>query len=75
MTFHWHQGDSTAHVRMDTINKDTLKHYFCLLNEVVTEFNPHSTPSQMHNVYEREVQYEPHLPSVIIMKKIQKLFP
>ena len=27
------QGDSTAHVRMDAINKDTMDHYFALLSD------------------------------------------
>ena len=39
------QGDSTAHVCMDALNEDTLKQYFSLLSDVMTEFDLHSKPT------------------------------
>lgn len=32
-----HRGDVTAHARMDAVNSETLKQYFTLLNDVLTE--------------------------------------
>ena len=33
------RGDSTAHVRMDAVNKKTMNQYFTLLKEVLDEHN------------------------------------
>ena len=42
-------GDSTANVRMDAINKETINHYFSLLKEVLNTHNLTDHPAQMYN--------------------------
>ena len=67
-------GDSTAHVRMDAINKDTLKHYFSLLNDIMTEFDLDSKPSQMYNVDESGIPFDPPAPNVVTVKGTKKVW-
>ena len=33
------RGDSISHVRMDTMNKETMDHYFMLLKDTLDEHN------------------------------------
>jgi hypothetical protein len=44
------RGDSTAHARMDAINKETLTQYFGLLKDVLEECNLTDCPAQIYNV-------------------------
>ena len=44
------RGDSTAHSLMDAINKETLSHYFKLLNDVLDECGLLDNPAQIYNV-------------------------
>jgi ACT domain-containing protein len=42
------RSDSTAHcVRMDTVNKETMKQYFALLKDVLDEHDLLSNPAQI----------------------------
>ena len=67
------RGDSTAHVRMDAVNEDTLKHYFSLLNDIMTEFDLHSKPSQIYNVDESGIPFDPRAPNIVTMKGTKKV--
>ena len=67
------RGDSTAHVRMDAVNEDTLKHYFSLLNDIMTEFDLHSKPSQIYNVDESVIPFDPRAPNIVTMKGTKKV--
>ena len=40
------RGDSTAHVRMDAVNQETMDQYFSLLGEVLMEHNLVDKPLQ-----------------------------
>ena len=62
------QGDSTAHVRMDALNKETMDHYFSLLHETLTEHGLLNKPSQIYNVDESGVPLNPRPPKVITTK-------
>ena len=44
------QGDSTGHVRMDAMNRETIDHYFALLHNTLTTHNLLDKPSQIYNV-------------------------
>ena len=46
------RGDSTAHSRMDAINKETLSYYFKLLKDVLDECGLLDNPAQVYNVDE-----------------------
>ena len=39
------RGDSTAHVRMDTVNRETMDQYFALLKDVMEEHSLFDKPS------------------------------
>ena len=39
------QGDSTAHVCMEVVNKDTIDHYFSLLHDMLTIHGLFDKPS------------------------------
>lgn len=68
-----HRGDSTAHVRMDAVNGETMKHYFSLLNDVMTEHDLHSRPSQIYNVDESGIPFDPRAPNVVAAKGTKKV--
>ena len=62
------QGDSTAHVRMDAMNKDTMDHYFALLSDTLTTRGLLDKPSQIYNVDESGVPLNPRPPKVVTAK-------
>ncbi|CAI8043787.1 Tigger transposable element-derived protein 6, partial [Geodia barretti] len=67
------RGDSTAHVRMDAVNADTMKQYFALLNDVMTEFDLHSKPSQIYNVDESGIPFDPRAPNIVTTRGTKKV--
>ena len=42
------RGDNTSYLRMDAVNGDTIKQYFDLLEDVLTEHNLKDLPSQIY---------------------------
>ena len=44
------QGDSTAHVRMDAVNKETMDQYFSLLYDTLRTQDLLKKPSQIYNI-------------------------
>ena len=67
------RGDTTAHVRMDAVNKETMKQYFSLLNDVLSEYELHTKPSQIYNVNESGIPFDPRPPKVVATKGTQKV--
>ena len=67
------RGDVTAHVRMDAVNSDTLKQYFTLINDVVTEHDLHSKPAQIYNVDESGIPFDPRAPNVVATTGTKKV--
>ena len=59
------QGDSTAHVRMDAMNQETIDHYFTLLHDTLSEHGLLDKPSQIYNVDETGVPLNPRPIKVI----------
>ena len=62
------QGDSTAHVRMDAMNRETIDHYFMLLRETLTTHGLMDKPSQIYNVDESGVPLNPRPPKIVTTK-------
>ena len=70
------QGDTTAHVRMDAMNKETVEHYFSLLLDVLSSHDLLNKPAQIYNVDETGVPLHPRPPKLVSpkgreMKKVQ----
>lgn len=68
------KGDSTAHSRMDAINKETLTQYFKLLKDVLDECGLMNNPAQIYNVDESGIPFDfkpPNVVAVVGSKKIR----
>jgi hypothetical protein len=62
------QGDSTAHVRMDATNKETMDQYFSLLHETLVTHKICDKPAQIYNVDESGVPFNPRPPKIVSAK-------
>ena len=62
------QGDSTAHVRMDAMNRETMQDYFTLLKDTLETHDLVSRPAQIYNVDESGVPFNPRPPKVVSEK-------
>ena len=67
------RGDTTAHVRMNSVNSETMMQYFSLLNDVMSEYELHSKPSQIYNVDESGIPFDPRPPNVVTTKGTKKV--
>ena len=68
------RGDSTAHVRMDCINKDTIEQYYNLLEDTLRKHELLNNPEQIYNMDESGMPLDPRPPNVVAkhgMKKIR----
>ena len=59
------RSDSTAHVRMDAINQETLDQYFSLLKEVLHEHNLEANPAQIYNMDESGIPLDFKTPNIV----------
>ena len=66
------KGDSTSFLRMDAMNKDTIDHYFNLLEDTLKEHNLLDAPSQLYNVDESGIPLDPKAPKVVTVKGTKK---
>ena len=70
--------DSTAYLRMDAVNNETLKQYYDLLEETLKENNLMDSPSCVYNVDEMGIPLDPKAPKVVApvgMKKVRYQSP
>ena len=67
------KGDSTSFLRMNAMNKDTLNHYFDLLEETMKENNLLNSPTKVYNVDETGIPLDPKTPKVITVKGTKKV--
>ena len=58
---------------MNAVNSETMKHYFSLLNDVMTEHDLHSRPSQIYNVDDSGIPFNPRAPNVVAIKGTNKV--
>ena len=66
-------GDSTAHVRMDAVNRETMDQYFALLKDVMEEHSLFDKPSQIYNADESGVPLGPRPPNIAATKGSRKV--
>ena len=59
------RGDSTGHVRMDAINRETINQYFDLLKNVLDEYDLLASPAQIYNVDESGMPFDFKTPNVV----------
>ena len=67
------KGDSTAYLRMDAVNEETLKQYYDLLEDTLTENNLMSLPSCIYNVNEMGIPLDPKAPKVVAPVGMMKI--
>ena len=67
------RGDVTAHIRMDSVNHETMTQYFTLLKDVLTEHDLFTKPAQIHNVDESGIPFGPRAPNVVAAKGVKKV--
>ena len=67
------KGDSTSFLCMNAMNKDTLNHYFDLLEETMKENNLLNSPTKVYNVDETGIPQDPKTPKVITIKETKKV--
>ena len=67
------RGDTTAHVRMNAVNKKTMEQYISLLNDVLDEHELHTKPSQIYNVDESGIPFDPRPPNIVATKGTKKV--
>ena len=59
------QGDSTAHVHMNSMNRETIESYSNLLDDTLREHSLFDSPAQIYNMDESSISLNPHTPNVI----------
>ena len=62
------RGDTTAHVRMDSTNREAIEQYFDLLEETLTKHDLSDFPAQIYNMDESGVPLDPCPPNVVAEK-------
>ena len=43
------RGNTTAHVRMNAVNSETMKQYFSMLNDVMNKYDLYAKPAQIYS--------------------------
>ena len=67
------RADSTAHIRMDSVNKESIQHYYDLLETTLKEHNLQDYPGQIYNMDETGIPLDPRPPNIIV-KRGQKRY-
>ena len=67
------RGDATAHVRMDSTNREAIEQYFDLLEETLKKHDLSDFPAQIYNMDESGVPLDPRPPNVVAEKGQKKV--
>ncbi len=67
------RGDSTAHVRMDSVNKEAIEGYFDLLEDTLKEHNLMNSPGQLYNMDESGMPLDHRCPNVVVRRGEKKV--
>ncbi len=67
------KGDATAHVRMDSVNREAIDGYFSLLKEIFDEFGLRTSPGQVYNMDETGMPLDPKPPKVVTRRGQKKV--
>ena len=66
------RADSTAHIRMDSVNKEFISFYFDLLESTLTENSLIDYPGQIYNMDETGMPLDPRPPNIIATQEWPK---
>ena len=59
------RADSTAHIHMDSVNKESISYYFDLLESTLTENSLIDSPGQIYNMDKTGMPLDPRPPNII----------
>ena len=68
-----HHADSTAHIRMDSINKESINQYFNLLEKTMVSHNIQKSPNQIYNMDKMGMPLCPRTPNIVIQNGQKKV--
>ena len=66
------RADSTAHIRMDSINKVSINQYFNLLEQTMLSHNIQKCPNQIYNMDETGMPLCPRTPNIVSQNGLKK---
>lgn len=67
------RGDPTAHVRLDSTNKEVITKYYDLLEKTLQENNLFDNPAQIYNMDESGMPLDPRPPNIIAKRGQKKV--
>ena len=68
-----HRADSTAHIRMDFVNKESVNQYFNLLEETMASHNIRKSPNQIYNMDKTGMPLSPRTPNTVTQNGQKKV--
>ena len=67
------RGDSTAHIRMESVNREAIEGYYNLLEDTLKEHDLFNSPAQIYNMDESGMPFDPRPPNVIAKRGQKKV--
>ena len=67
------RADSTAHIRMDSINQESISQYFNLLEQTMRSHNIQKSPNQIYNMDETGMPLSPRTPNIVTQNGQKKV--
>ena len=67
------RADSTAHIRMDSISKESINQYFNLLEQTMILHNIQKSPNQIYNMDETGIPLSPCTPNIVTQNGQKKV--
>ena len=67
------RGDSTAHIRMNSVNRESMESYFNLLEDTLSEHDLMNHPAQIYNMDESGMPLDARPPNVIAKRGQKKV--
>ena len=67
------RGDSTAHIRMDSVNRESMEGYFNLLEDTLKEHDLMNRPAQIYNMDESGMPLEARPPNMVAKRGQKKV--
>jgi len=67
------RADSTAHVRMDSVNNESIKYYYDLLEATLDKDHLNSSPGQIYNMDETGIPLDPRPPNIVAKRGQKKV--
>jgi len=67
------RADSTAHIQMDSVNKESIKYYYDLLETTLDKNHLNNSPGKIYNMDETKVPLDPRPPKIIAKRSQKKV--